>query len=177
MFHLPWGPSIFEPDRSTGRTCERSSGTQGSRVNMESGGPCDCLSLCFFVYVFLKNKKRKYGEKRGVEKGAARSLWLVPVAVRLCAAGLFLSLGPIRDHKAYHDGSVYIYQQNTEQKAQTRLCAQQSTPPKPKGVLRHYKMTIHTLGLVVSRLLDLVELTFIILVQQASEYLNKIAVT
>lgn len=144
MFHLPWGPSIFEPDRSTGRTCERSSGTQGSRVNMESGGPCDCLSLCFFVYVFLKNKKRKYGEKRGVEKGAARWLWLVPVAVRLCAAGLFLSLGPIRDHKAYHDGSVYIYQQNTEQKAQTRLCAQQSTPLKPKGVLRHYKMTIHS---------------------------------
>lgn len=34
-----------------------------------------------------------------------------------------------------------------------------------------------TLGSVVSWLLDLVELTFIILVQQASEYLNKPAVT
>lgn len=55
------------------------------------------------------------------------------MAVQLGAAGLFLSLSPIRDHRAYHDGSVYIYQQNTGQKTQTCLCVQQSTPVNLKG--------------------------------------------
>lgn len=57
------------------------------------------------------------------------------MAVRRGAAGLFLSPSPIRDHRAYHDGSVYIYQQNTQQKTQTRLCVQQSTPLKVKEAL------------------------------------------
>lgn len=81
------------------------------------------------VYVFPRKKEKT--EKR---KGAADWLQHVPVAVLVGAAGLFLNLSPIRDHTAYHDGSVYIYQHNTEQKTQTRLCVQQSTPLELKGV-------------------------------------------
>lgn len=52
------------------------------------------------------------------------------------------SLWPIRDHKAYHDGSVYIYQQNTEQKTQMCLCVQQSTPTESERSVRQlgYKL-------------------------------------
>lgn len=68
------------------------------------------------------------------------------MAVLLGAAGLFLSLSSIRDHKAYHDGSVYIYQLNTEQKTQTRLCVRLSTPLKLKGVLHWEDIICYTKG-------------------------------
>lgn len=42
--------------QSSGQMPERSSGTQGSHVNMESAGVCDCLSSCVCVCVFLRKK-------------------------------------------------------------------------------------------------------------------------
>lgn len=94
---------------------------------------CDCLSLCMYLCLWVPEEETRKDRKKKRGRGAADWLLHVPVAVRLGAAGLFLSLSPIRDHKAYHDGSLYIYQQNTGQKTQTRLCVQQSSPLKLRG--------------------------------------------
>lgn len=74
MFHWPWGPSIFQPDWSTGQMPERSSGTESSHVNMErggrraevdEGGGCVIVFLyVIFVDVFLRNKYEKMGGGR-----------------------------------------------------------------------------------------------------------------
>lgn len=73
MFHWPCGPSIFEPDWWTGQMFERSSGTEGGRVNVEGGG-CVIVSLSLLLCLCVpEEQKRKYGiNKRGVGKGAAR---------------------------------------------------------------------------------------------------------
>lgn len=114
---------------------ERSSGTESSHLNMERGGGRTrtrggviVFLYVIFVDVFLRNKWEKMEEER------KRLTSTCPLsAVRLGAAGFFLSPSPIRDHKAYHDGSVCIYQHNTEEKTQTRLRVRQSNPLKLRG--------------------------------------------
>lgn len=94
--------------------------------------------LSFFMLSLLTcsweiNTKRWEEEEEEERKRPASTCRLS--AVRLGAAGLFLSTSPIRDHRAYHDGSVYVYQHNTEQKTRAHLRVRQSNPLKLKGVL------------------------------------------
>lgn len=127
-FHWPWGPSIFHPDWSTTRMPECSSGTEG-RVE-------GCLIVLLYVSVFMCSQE--INKKRWKNKETKRSSRLPLSCLCACssaAAGLFLSLSPIRDHRTYHDGSAYIYQQKTGKKrTQTHLCVQKSTPLKLRGV-------------------------------------------
>ena len=116
VFHWPWGPSIFKPAWSTGQMPECSSGIRGSPVNSES------VSLS--VKKEVRTKRREKERKRGAQISARHR------AVPPAAAGLFLSPGPIRDLKAYHDGSEYIYLQHTKQKRRMRLCVQKPTSSK-----------------------------------------------
>lgn len=63
------------------------------------------------MYEERNQSKQKQGEEARKSRPER-----VAAAVPQPAAGLFLSRRPIRDQKAYHDGSVCIYQQHAEQK-------------------------------------------------------------
>lgn len=105
VFHWPRGPSISDPDWSAGQMPECSSGIRSCRLLFSSE------SEILFVRRKKKSSRRTSACHHQVPAGAA---------------GLFLSLSPIRDQKAYLDGSERVYQQQAQQKGQ--LCPSVTQP-------------------------------------------------
>lgn len=105
-FYWPRGPSISDPKRSAGQMPECSSGIRSCHVLFSSEN----------VFLFVWRQKRRSQLLKKSSRRTSACHHQVPAG----AAGLFLGLSPIRDQKAYLDGSESVYQQQAQQKGQ--LC-------------------------------------------------------